>query len=151
MTGAADVAVVCLMALSLVVYVGEPLVRRAASRLSGREDDDSTAHLLLQKETLYGAIRDLEFDFHTGKVDQKDYDELRQQLEGEAIHILRQLDVVDPLLAFDNEVEQQVRQLRQRRAAPTYGAGRVRCTGCRIALDGDESFCPSCGQAVRLA
>ena len=34
---------------------------------------------------LYGAIRDLDFDFQTGKVDQKDYAELRQQLEREAV------------------------------------------------------------------
>jgi hypothetical protein len=106
-------------------------------------------HLLLQKETLYVAIRDLDFDFQTGKVDQKDYAALRQQLESEAVHILRQLDSLDPLVAFDHEVEQQVRILRQPHRPAVPGSGRERCVHCRSSLDDDEQFCPSCGQAVR--
>ena len=100
---------------------------------------------------LYVAIRDLDFDFQTGKVDQKDYNELRQQLEREAVHILRQLDAVDPLVAFDNEVEQQVMILRRRHASTAYGAGREMCARCHTYLENDENFCPSCGQTVRLS
>lgn len=151
MTAVMDIVIMCLMAISLVVYVGEPLVRRVSSRPYRQKDDDETEHLLLQKETLYVAIRDLDFDFQTGKVDQKDYNELRQQLEREAVHILRQLDVVDPLVAFDNEVEHQVRILRRRRASTAYGSGREICAHCHISLENAETYCPSCGQAVRLS
>ncbi len=69
---AIDIAIICLMAVCVVVGVGEPLVRRLAYRPHGREGDNETERLLLQKEMLYGAIRDLDFDFQTGKVDQKD-------------------------------------------------------------------------------
>jgi hypothetical protein len=89
---AIDIAAICLMAICLVVGVGEPLVRRRSYGVRGAESDNETERLLLQKEMLYGAIRDLDFDFQTGKVDQKDYAELRQQLEGEAMQVLRQLD-----------------------------------------------------------
>src|SRR5206468_8377355 len=82
---AVDIAVICLMALGVVVGVGEPLARRWSYRVYGHEDGHDIERLLLQKEMLYGAIRDLDFDFQTGKVDQKDYAELRQQLESEAV------------------------------------------------------------------
>jgi len=147
---AIDVAIICLMTMGLVIYVGEPLVRRVSSRPHGREGDDATERLLLQKEMLYVAIRDLDFDFQTGKVDQKDHAELRQQLEREAVQILRQLNAVDPLVTFDNEVEQQVIVLRRRRpSTTTYGSGRAMCPRCRTYLENDENFCPSCGQELR--
>src|SRR5262249_18098642 len=111
---AIDVAIICLMAIGLVACVGEPLVRRGPYQPHRPEANDDAGSLLLQKEMLYVAIRDLDFDFQTGKVDQKDYGELRRQLEGEAVDILRQLDAVDPLVVFDNEVERQVMGLRQR-------------------------------------
>ena len=148
---AIDVAIICLMAICVVVGVGEPLVRRVSYSPHGREGDNETERLLLQKEMLYGAIRDLDFDFQTRKVDQKDYAELRQQLEREAVQILRQLDTVDPLVAFDNEIEQQVLALRRRRPSTACGSGREACASCGIPLENDENFCPFCGQALRLS
>ena len=148
---AIDIAIICLMAVCVVVGVGEPLVRRLAYRPHGREGDNETERLLLQKEMLYGAIRDLDFDFQTGKVDQKDYAELRQQLEREAVQILRQLDAVDPLVAFDNELEQQVLALRQRSISTSCGSEREACSSCGTPLEEDENFCPFCGHALRLS
>jgi zinc-ribbon domain len=145
-----DVAIICLMAICVVVGVGEPLVRRPSYRPHSRESDNEIERLLLQKEMVYGAIRDLDFDFQTRKVDQKDYAELHQQLEREAVQILRQLDAVDPLVAFDNAIEQQVLALRQHRTATPCGSDRESCSNCGTSLEEDENFCPFCGQALRL-
>jgi len=147
---AIDVAIICLMAICVVIGVGEPLVRRLSYSLHSRENDNTTEHLLLQKEMLYGAIRDLDFDFQTKKVDQKDYTELRQQLETEAVYILRQLDAVDPLVAFDNEIEQQVLALRRPPMLTPCGSNPQLCSSCGILREEDENFCPSCGHALRL-
>ena len=144
-----DIAVICLMAICLVVGVGEPLARRRLYSTRAAESDNDTERLLLQKEMLYGAIRDLDFDFQTGKVDQKDYAELRQQFEGEAVQILRQLDAADPLVALDHEIEQQVLALRRHSASTVCGAHREACSGCGTLLDDGENFCPCCGQAAR--
>jgi hypothetical protein len=144
-----DIAVICLMAICLVVGVGEPLARRRLYSMRAAEGDNDTERLLLQKEMLYGAIRDLDFDFQTGKVDQKDYDELRQQLEGEAVQILRQLDAADSLVALDHEIEQQVLVLRRHSDSTVCGSQRESCSGCGTPLDDSENFCPYCGQAAR--
>jgi hypothetical protein len=145
---AIDIAVICLMAICLVVAVGEPLARRRAYSVRGAEGDNDTERLLLQKEMLYGAIRDLDFDFQTGKVDQKDYAELRQQLEGEAVQVLRQLDAGDALVALDHEIEQQVLALRRHSGSTVCGSQRESCSGCGTPLDDGENFCPDCGQAT---
>ena len=144
-----DIAVICLMAICVAIGVGEPLARRWSYRVHDHESSDDTERLLLQKEMLYGAIRDLDFDFQTGKVDQKDYAELRQQLEREAVQILRQLDAADPLVALDHEIEQQVLALRQHRASTVCGSSRKSCFGCGTPLENGENFCPCCGQALR--
>src|SRR5262249_5960958 len=146
---ALDIAIICLMAISLVVCVGEPLVRRAPSKSHGREHNSEVESLVLQKEMLYVAIRDLDFDFQTRKVDPQDYGELRRQLEGEAIHILRQLDAVDPRVVFDNEIERQVIGLRRHRTSTARGSGQGVCPSCGTSLERDDNFCPACGQALR--
>lgn len=143
-----DIAVICLMAICLVVAVGEPLARRRLYSVRGDEGSNDTERLLLQKEMLYGAIRDLDFDFQTGKVDHKDYAELRQQLEGEAVQILRQLDAADSLVVLDQEIEQQVLALRRHSTSTACGSQRESCSGCGTPLDDGENFCPCCGQAA---
>ena len=146
---AIDIAVICLMAICVVIGVGEPLVRRWSYQVYGHEGGDDAERLLLQKEMLYGAIRDLDFDFQTGKVDQKDYAELRQQLEREAVQILRQLDAADPLVALDHEIEHQVLALRRPTASTACGSSRKNCFSCGTPLENGENFCPCCGQALR--
>jgi hypothetical protein len=105
--------------VSIVVLVGEPFMRRP--RPSPADDPSASvrAGLLLQKDTLYTAIRDLVFDFQTGKVDQQDYVEVRQQLEREAVQVLRLLDTSDRGTALEAALEQHIARLRQR---PREGA-----------------------------
>jgi hypothetical protein len=109
-----DLILILGIMLSTAGLVGAPFMHRPRPC---REDDTSaslSADLLLQKDTLYTAIRDLEFDFQTGKVDQQDYAELRQHLEREAVHVLRLLDALDPCTALEAALEQQIALLRQR-------------------------------------
>ena len=111
---AADVVVIVFMAIGLVVWVGEPLVRRGRTRETAADAQaDVIERLTLQKETLYTAIRDLDFDHQTGKVDAEDHAVLRRQMEEEAADILRQLDLADPLADLDLAAEQHILAYRQ--------------------------------------
>ena len=135
--------------VSIVVLVGEPFVHHP--RPCRKEDTgaSTSAGLLLQKDTLYTAIHDLEFDFQIGKVDQQDYVELRQQLEREAVHVLRLLDALDPYTALDTALEQHIALLRQRptEISPISPAGA--CRSCEAERQRDEPCCPSCAQERR--
>ncbi len=144
----ADALLISLIALGLVVWIGTPLLSHASSQ-SGRREDDRTEVLLLQKETVYTALRDLEFDFQTGKVDMQDYTALRQQLEGDALGVLRQIDSLDPLAQLDQEIEQYVTAIRSTRRAVGEQSLVSQCAHCSGTLSHDEHFCPSCGRALR--
>ena len=127
-----------LQQLSMLSFMRMPFMYRPRPC---REDDtsaSSSAGLLLQKDVLYTAIRDLEFDFQTGKVDQQGYAELRQHLEREAVHVLRLLDALDPCTALEASLEQQVALLR-----PSA------CLICGAELQRNEPCCPSCAQEPR--
>lgn len=144
-----DMAIIALMALCVVIGVGEPLVRQAWARTPEPGDHQETAQLLLHKEMVYGAIRDLDFDFQTHKVDQADYTALRQQLENEAVELLRKLDAVDPHLGLESAIEQQVQALRQQVRTPSGEGEALLCPDCHFQYAPDANFCPVCSHPVR--
>jgi hypothetical protein len=143
-----DVLVILLMAIGLVVFIGEPIVRQATSRAEQKQEPSQLERLSLQKEVLYTAISDLDFDFQTSKVDERDYAALRQELEEEALQLLRRIDDVDPLAVLDNEIERQILVLRQQQPSQADAISRDMCPGCATLLRGGEHFCPSCGQPL---
>jgi rubrerythrin len=142
----AELVVILLMGLAMVIFVGQPLVTRVSSPLPTDAAEQEIERLSVQKETLYTAIHDLDFDFQTGKVDREDYTAMRQRLESEAIEVLRQIDHVDPLADLDSELERQILALRQLPALPSLPATTaMMCLACGVRLHGNENFCPSCG------
>ena len=144
-----DLILILGITLSIAGLVGAPFMHRPRPCRKEDTDASTSADLLLQKDTLYTAIHDLEFDFQTGKVDQKDYVELRQQLEREAVHVLRLLDALDPCTLLDAALEQHIALLRQHPTgiSPISPAGT--CRSCGAVLQRDEPCCPSCAQEHR--
>lgn len=148
----ADIVVIVVMAVGLVVWVGEPLVRRGRMRETKADaQGDTIERLNLQKETLYTAIRDLDFDYQTGKVAPEDHAVLRRQMETEAADILRQLDLADPLADLDLVAEQQILAYRQKEDAGLTLAAEETCPVCGTGLATDQTYCPICGQLLKPA
>ena len=56
---------------------------------------DEYKHLLVRKEETLISIKELEFDFNTGKISEPDYNELLHRLETEATGILERLDELE--------------------------------------------------------
>jgi hypothetical protein len=142
-----DMLVLLLLAAGLVVFIGEPLLGPRHRQRQGETQPQTQEieRLNLQKDGIYTAIQDLDFDYQTGKVDQQDYEVLRQQLEGEAIAILRELDGLDPLAALDETLEQQIARLRAVSSDPAPLTEM--CAKCGTDYPQDASFCAVCGQA----
>lgn len=135
------------VAVGLAIFVGSPLFQQRFGTSVEGEENRELEQLTLHKETVYTAIRDLDFDFQTDKVDQHDYRELRHHLESEAIELLQRIDEVDPLAAVDDEIERQILAVRQRLHTPDMKQNlQDLCSNCHAVRQGDEKFCPFCGQ-----
>lgn len=84
------------------------------------------------------ALRDLDFDFRTGKVSEEDYSGLRTQLVAEAAKYVE---------TADHENDQLEALIRTRKQA----LARVKpCPKCGEKLDEETRFCPHCGTDVGL-
>lgn len=61
----------------------------AASKLNGELE-----RLQMERETVYSTIRDLDFDFETGKLTEEDYHQQREQWVDRGVDVLKALDTL---------------------------------------------------------
>ncbi len=81
-------AILVFLAASPVVV---PLLKPSEN---GMPESDSTEllELLAEKQTLYAAIKELEFDHQAGKLSLEDYQQTRRSYELRAVALLEQID-----------------------------------------------------------
>lgn len=89
-----------------------------------------------QKEAL-AAIRDLDFDFQTGKVTQEDYETLRAQL------VLQAAEYIQTKKQENEKIEEMIRSRLQRVKSS------VKCEKCGGDIGPQDLFCPTCRVAVK--
>lgn len=126
-----------LIAVGVMFFVGRPLfaqrgVVAAASRRKSRH-----AVLAEQRDAVYAAIRELDFDHRMGKVDDEDYERMRGEYTRQAVDVLKEMDRGNGRSRAADEVEQEIASIR---AGKRGGGGRTQ-TGTAL-------FCPSCGAKV---
>jgi hypothetical protein len=80
---------ICTLALVVAFVVLGPL--RRGSQID-RRGDDARAALEAAKEAKYREIKDAELDHQMGKLSDDDYQVIDQELRGQAIEILQQID-----------------------------------------------------------
>jgi rubrerythrin len=88
--------VVALMSLALMVvvavYIAAPLTAR--SRVIAAPEESSREKLLAERNTVLTALRDLDFDFQTGKLLEADYRAMREKYAARGVEILKELDAL---------------------------------------------------------
>jgi len=84
------------MAAVVVAFVAAPLFLLAgrSSEETSKSLDTSEAlvELLAEKETIYAAIQELDFDLKSGKLSSEDHAALRQRHEAQAAAVLKRID-----------------------------------------------------------
>jgi hypothetical protein len=114
----------------------------APFRQKGKETEAGVSNNKLQdrgREATLSALRDLDFDFRTGKVSEEDYQPLRAQLLAEAARYLES----------EAKEEQQLEELIHARRAGQPGA--LKCEHCEAPTQAGQRFCARCGSAVENA
>lgn len=171
--------VIALIGLALVVivaaFVAQPLVVRPRARATVPVEEAPREKLLAERDALYATIRDLDFDFQTGKLLEQDYRSMRETYAARGVEILKQLDAmgmtggqtdeieaavrarrsgpartVRPSAAED-EIEAAVRARRQAAARNPQSESRgLVCPSCGRPIDPTDRFCARCGAALTV-
>jgi hypothetical protein len=144
---------VALFAGAVMFFVLQPLLSGRSAPM-GWSDEEMTDAEAKRRVSLL-ALRDVEYDRVTGKLDERDYQELKREISGEALaalaeeHEERRVAAagirVDPARGKGPgvmDLESEVRRVRQglRSGATCRACGHVNPTGSR--------YCSSCGSAL---
>ena len=88
------------IALAAAAFVAAPLFFRARQTpragAGGGQASLEMEDLLAEKETVYAAIQELDFDFKSGKLSAEDHHGLRQRYEERAAVLLKAIDDLQP-------------------------------------------------------
>lgn len=109
-----------------------------------------------ERRAIISAIRELDFDFRTGKIGEADYKLLREARVARGAQILRELAELDETEDdVEAAIEAQVARFRTVRTAdgraPAGLTGAVICPSCGHAAGLNDKFCPQCGQRLGAA
>jgi cytochrome c-type biogenesis protein CcmI len=133
-----------LFATAVILFILQPLLTGRWAPME-RDDDEMTDAEARRRVTLL-ALRDVEYDRVTGKLDDKDYQELRRELSAEALAALaaereeRSADAIPS--GVEGDLETQIQRVR---------AGLKQGTTCRVCGHVNPArsrFCSSCGTAL---
>lgn len=114
-----------------------PLLRRPEAVLEGAPPPPSDAGRA--KAAALSAIRELEFDYQTGKISPEDYAQLRARYEARAVDAITRPESSPTLPDVDEQMEAAIRAARTTRT----------CVTCGQTLPKAARFCPACGAPVK--
>lgn len=127
-----------LLVAAVVLFILLPVARGQHASLT-REDDEMTESEARRRVTLL-ALRDVEYDYHTGKLDEADYMALRKELSAEALAALRAVEGESSSSGVD--IEAEIAAVKAGLAAGTT------CGSCGHRNPDGSRFCAACGQAL---
>ncbi len=82
-----------LVVVALVVFVVSAPLRRDSTAVEAQESAER-ADLEAARDAKYREIRELELDFHTGKLSDEDFRAQDRALRADAVELLRRLDAL---------------------------------------------------------
>ncbi len=140
-----------------IAYVVRPLLTPGPAPVI--VEDDKLSDLIRRKDLTLRAIKDLEFDYHVGKVSEEDFQRVNQRLRHQAIVLIQQIDKLAPdSSAIDDQLEAAIAAMRKTQtpppeavqpvpaAQPANGSRPARfCTNCGQPLEPSHKFCANCG------
>jgi cytochrome c-type biogenesis protein CcmH len=96
------------------------------------EDSPAGAELLQERKRLFVELKEIEFDYQSGKLSETDYAELRRDIEFKAATVLQQLD----RLAQDTALKESVTKAKPASSNQQARAGRGGSRGWQLAAGG---------------
>lgn len=149
---AVELLVKVLLAVAVVAFVGYPLLR---DHLAGEEDlelPEEAEELYHRKETTYSALKELEFDYKTGKLSEQDFHELETRFKASALEILEAIDELEHPIAKSKAgrgAEIDTAGVQSKRQAPAVLSADA-CGSCGTVNPSGARFCGVCGDPLMV-
>lgn len=136
---------VALVAAAVVIFLVQPVAKGIHASLE-REDDEMTDTEARKRVALL-ALRDVEYDFLAGKLDEEDYRSLKSELTAEALAALEADDSAKSGAsqsgpALGGDIEAEIAAIRQGLRSGTP------CAECSYTNDPGSRFCSACGSVL---
>lgn len=138
---------VTLVSAAVIIFIVQPVVKGLHASLE-REDDELTETEARKRIALL-ALRDVEYDFLAGKLDEEDYRAMKSELTAEALAALEADEAargerggVATQSSVTDDLESEIARIRQH-----LKSGLV-CASCGYTNDEGSRFCSSCGLAL---
>lgn len=133
---------VALVAAAVVLFILQPVVKGIHASLE-REDDELTETEARKRVALL-ALRDVEYDFLSGKLDESDYRSLKAELTAEALAALEADEEAkrEGSATDDEALEAEIARMRVELRSDE------RCPECSFTNAEGSRFCSACGHAL---
>lgn len=133
-----------------IPFVANPFLEGRKSKYKSGAVQNMAAKMIdvsKQRETTLLALRDLDFDYRTGKVTEEDYNNLRAQLVIEAASFIEEAEQVkeDPI---ESRIRSRKEATNKNLVHAKVSQDSTKCRQCGGDLRPIDQFCPSCGTAV---
>lgn len=122
--------------VAALAFVSLPFRQKQTTSMKNHKKGDTLHINTTRREAVLSALRDLDFDFKTGKVSEEDYTPLRAQLMVEAAQYIEQ----------EAAEEKKLEALIQSRRTNQKQSGH--CDQCGTPIAANQKFCSKCGSAV---
>ena len=133
---------VALVTAAVVLFLLQPVVKGIHASLE--RGDDELTDTEARKRVALLALRDVEYDFLAGKLDEEDYRSLKSELTAEALAALEADEDARNGAGSDADaaLEKEIARIRE---GVREG---LACPACAYANEQGSRFCSACGQAL---
>ena len=133
-----------LVAAAVVIFLIQPVVKGLHASLERSEDELTETEA--RKRVALLALRDVEYDYLAGKLDEQDYRSLKGELTAEA---LAALEADEKARTGASTVDASVLEDEIAQARLGLQEGGFFCPDCGYANEPGSRFCSSCGHALQ--
>jgi RNA polymerase subunit RPABC4/transcription elongation factor Spt4 len=158
-----DIVLYSLLLLGGVAFIAYPLFAGRQQRLSQKSRKVERREALLQeKQAVYAAIKDLDFEYKTGKLSDEDYTALRESYRARALNLLKQIDEpeqastsaaapADEVADAESHPKQQKDTSILTDASVSTKTEALYCVQCGQSNPQGSKFCSECGTPLETA
>ena len=107
---------ILLLVLIVSFYISYPYFFGGTSKTAGSSSPDLLEKLTEQKELYISEIKDIEFDYGLGKLDDKDYQQLLNDYKLKAASVMEEIDEIKKdknLVEIEEQIEKEVLAFRK--------------------------------------